>query len=254
MNTIFKRIKFYTLVLIYKIKNLFKKTSIYHAKGTHLISGYMGSGKTLLMTQLILSVDPNKYFWISNLNEFKMENVYNVDVWSMFDNSEQVKKYPTIDAKGRKLYGIIFDEINLKFNKRLNKGKNYNNQFVGLIELIISSRHQGIDRLYFIGQKLDLQDNQLQSLFKYHHNILSKKSKANYLFYEKYNHIIFTPRKLLIDNQIKGENDIYYRFSLDKIYIDKITPLMYSTYGLHDKYCNLPSVYIKNYKDGTSIK
>lgn len=239
------KFRFYRLVLFSKIRRFFNKESIYHSRGTHLISGYMGSGKTLFMTELINSVDSTKYFWISNINEFKMDNVYNIDVWSMFDNNSQVKRYPLTDSKGRKLYGIIFDEINLKFNKRLNKGRVYNNQFVGLVELIISSRHQGINRLYFIGQKLDLQDNQLQSLFKYHHNIISKKSHANYELYKTSKKILFTPKVLLIDNHIKGENDEYYRYSLDKVKINDSTALKYNTFGLANNYNTLPVVYLK---------
>lgn len=241
----FNKFKFYKLILLNKIKRLFNRESIYHARGTHLISGYMGSGKTLLMAELINSVDSSKYFWISNINEFKQDNVYNIDVWSMFDNNTQVKRYPLVDGKGRKLYGIIFDEINLKFNKRLNKGKMYNNQFVGLVELIISSRHQGINRLYFIGQKLDLQDNQLQSLFKYHHNIIAKKSHGNYELYKAKNKILFTPKTLLVDNQIKGDNDNYYRYSLDKVNINDKTALTYNTYGLAENYNDLPVVFLK---------
>lgn len=66
------KLKFFKLVFFSKIKRFFHRESIYHARGTHLISGYMGSGKTLFMTELINSVDSTKYFWIKEQQQFHL--------------------------------------------------------------------------------------------------------------------------------------------------------------------------------------
>lgn len=222
------------------IKNLFMKIHPLYKRGTHIITGYVGSGKTLLVNKIINTIDSKKYFFISNLDEFKQENVYHYDIWGLFENGIQVAKLPTKDAKGRHLYGLILDEINLKFNRRMNKTTNYNNQFVGLVEMLVSSRHQGINRVYFIGQKLELQDTQLQSLFKYCHNILLNKTKAYYELYLKSGSIIYAPKEIYFENYIKNFYDEFESQDITKAKIKYNDLITYNTYGLKNTYDNLP--------------
>ena len=123
------------------------------AKVINIVGYGSNVGKTLLMEKIIKEVDAKKYFFITNIDEFYNENVYHYNVFGLFYESKQIKRLPIKDEKGRKLYGLILDEINLKYNRRLNRSKDYNNSFVGLIELLVTHRHQKIPRVYFIGQK-----------------------------------------------------------------------------------------------------
>lgn len=237
------RVVFWCICFWEWLKRLFIRVSVYHRKGAHIITGYPGSGKTLLMEKIIKEVDSNKYFFITNIDEFYNENVYHYNVFGLFYESKQIKKLPTKDEKGRKLYGLILDEINLKYNRRLNKSKDYNNSFVGLIELLITHRHQKIPRVYFIGQKLELQDGQLQSLFKYWHNIIYNKLKPNWQFYKNGKGYVITPRKLFIENYIKSYQDEYLQdenLSIVKITYEDLTG--YNTFGLAETYESLPTL------------
>ena len=219
---------------------MFRNVSSIFRKGTHIITGYPGSGKTLLANKIINCVDSNKYFFISNKNEFYQENVYHYDIWNLFDDYKQVQRLPITDEKGRKLYGLIIDEINLEFNKRLNKSNEYNKRFVALVELLVTSRHQGINRIYFIGQKIELQDTQLQSLFKYWHNILSNKSKAYYQFYVELNKIIFAPKQIVFESCKKSLGDEYDFIKFEKFNIKYYDLISYDTNGLSVDYSTLP--------------
>ena len=232
------------------------KVSIYHRKGSHIITGYPGSGKTLLSNKLIndannekikdaeniiRNTDSDKYFFITNIDEYFQENVYTYNIFDLFKDGKQIKRLPIIDHKGRKLYGLILDEINLKFNKRLNRSKDYNNSFIGLIELIITHRHQGIPRIYFIGQKLELQDGQLQSLFKYWHNIIYSKQKPIWNYYKDNKGYIVAPKKLYIENYVKSYNDEYLQEEIiDQVKIKYLDLISYNTLGLKDYYEELP--------------
>lgn len=231
------------------IKRFFTiKTSIYHRKGSHIITGYPGAGKTLMMNKIINDVNPEKYFFISNVDEFYQKNVKHYNVFSMFEKNTQVAKLPlTIYDKEKerflKLYGVVLDEINLKYNKRLNRSKNYNDSFVGLIEFIITHRHQGIPRVYFIGQKLELQDTQLQSLFKYWHNIIFNKMKPSYPYYRDENKFIIAPKTLFIENFIKGLGDEYTQEDeISEVNITYEDLKSYNTLGLAQTYETLPTL------------
>ena len=224
------------------IKSLFgKKGSIYRALGAHFISGYPGSGKTLLCNQLIQSIDKEKYFCLSNLKEFN--GVASFNLKDMFKKGKQVKKFPTTDEKGRKIYAVIFDEINLEFNRRMNRTREYNELFIGLIEFLVSHRHQGIPRIYFIGQKLDLQDKQLQSLFKFQHEIIDTKRRYKYWYYHLFS-FLKIPRKLTIVNRVKNLEDDFIELNLDKIKIERSSLLTYNTLALANNYEKLPEVSI----------
>lgn len=220
------------------IKGLFKKGSIYTALGAHLVSGYMGSGKTLFVNQLRNSIDKEKYFVLSNIAEFNDVKTFNLN--DIFYEGEQKKSFPIEDEKGRKLWGIIFDEINLTFNRRNNRTRDYNDVFTGLVEFLVSSRHQNIPRVYFIGQKLELQDTQLQSLFKYQHDIIQTKRFPFYWFYKMFYHVEYIPRKLVIVNRVKSIDDEFIELNLDKVKILKSSLLSYNTKALGEAYASLP--------------
>lgn len=250
-----KRIVFYFICFWEFIKRLFeRKVSIYHRVGTHIITGYPGAGKTLMTSKLVNdvkdllnSVDKQKYFFITNVDEFYQENVLYYNVFGLFENGKQIKKLPKKDYKGRHLYGLILDEINLKYNRRLNKSKEYNDSFCGLIELIITHRHQGIPRIYFIGQKLELQDNQLQSLFKYWHNIIYNKIKPSWDFYKNGKGYVRVPRTLYIENFIKSYNDEYLQEEeIDKVEIKYEDLTSYNTLGLSNTYEELDELKLEN--------
>lgn len=225
------------------IMSFFKRGNIYRSHGTHLISGYPGSGKTLLANALIQDIDKTKYFCLSNIKEFN--DVKTFDIKEIFKNNEMVKQFPLTDEKGRKLYAIIFDEINLNFNKRLNRRADYNDIFLGLIEFLVTHRHQGVPRVYFIGQKLELQDTQLQSLFKYQHDIIRTNKKPFYWLYKQNKFVTWAPKKLGIVNRVKDLDDSFIEFNYDGFKIKRYHLETYNTHALADNYKQLPFATLK---------
>lgn len=216
-----------------------KKGSIYKAQGAHFISGYPGSGKTLFQNQIIRELDSEKYFCLANLDEFA--GVKHFKLEDMFRKGKQIAKFPTVDEKGRKIWAVIFDEINLSFNRRMNRSKEYNELFIGLIEFLISHRHQGIPRVYFIGQKLDLQDTQLQSLFKFQHEIIDTRRRYKYWYYHLFE-FLKIPVKIGIVNRVKNLEDEFIEINYDKIKIARTSLLTYNTKALAKQYEVLPEV------------
>lgn len=220
-------------VFIYSIeciKTLFMRPSLLFASGSHFISGYPGSGKTLLMNHIINNVDKDKYFFYTNIDEFNQENVFLLDIKKLFNNKKQQFKLKT-KIGNRQLYGVIFDEINFNFNRRVNMSKEYNDVFVPLVDFIVSHRHQGIPRIYFIGQKLELQDTQLISLFKYQHDIFKTKRRFRYWkYYESFTQKI--PVKIKILHRIKDVNDQFIDISKDKIKFTWQDLTTYDTFAL----------------------
>lgn len=222
------------------VKSFFFKVDLFHANGSHLISGYPGSGKTLKMNQIIGEVDKNKYFFISNLKEFDGVKTFNLK--EIFGKGQQLKSFPTEDEKGRKLYGVIFDEINREFNRRNNRQKEYNDAFTGLIEFLVSHRHQDVPRVYFIGQKLELQDVQLQCLFKYQHDIIRTTRRPKYWFYKDNKHLEFIPTKLDIVNRVKSIDDEFIELNCVRCKITRENLETYNTKALADEYKQLPKL------------
>ena len=228
--------------LILIIKGLFSRGSIYHANGAHLISGYPGSGKTLFMNQLRNEIDSEKYFFLSNIKEFDGVGTFNLE--DIFANGEQIRSFPTVDEKGRKIYAVIFDEINLQFNRRMNKSKEYNDLFMGLVEFLVSHRHQDVPRVYFIGQKLELQDGQLQSLFKYQHDIIRTKRFPAYWYYKQNKKVVYIPRKIDIVNRVKSIDDEFLELNMQRIKIERRSLTTYNTKALGEQYSKLEKVKI----------
>lgn len=227
------------------LKYLLGREGVLYATGTHLITAYMGGGKTLLMNKIINNVDRSKYFFLSNIKEFDGVDTFSIE--DLFNDTAQQKSIPLIDKYGRRLYGIIFDEINLQFNKRLNRTKDYNNLFIGLVEFLVSSRHQGIPRVYFIGQKLELQDTQLQSLFKYQHDIIRTKRRPKYWFYYDNGYINMLPHKLIIMHRVKSQEvqDQFIDWKKQKIKCYERDFITYDTYALSRGYMALPKLEVK---------
>lgn len=164
-------------------KNLFRGGDIMTAPGSHFVCGYQGSGKTLLVNSIVNRFDSDKYFFYTNIDEFKQNNIKVIKITELFSGKKQIKRLATIDERGRVLGGVILDEINREFNKRVNQTKEYTDLFIGLIEMVVSMRHQHIPRFYFIGQKLELQDSQLISLYQYQHDIIRTKKRYRYWKY-----------------------------------------------------------------------
>lgn len=225
------------------IKYVFKKKpDLLMAPGAHIITGYPGAGKTLLMSEIINRVDSDKYFFLSNIPEFLgHNNVFTFDIECIFSDYKMVRTFPITDYKGRQLYGVIFDEINLNFNKRLNRKSDYNALFIGLIEFLVTHRHQGVKRVYFIGQKLELQDTQLQSLFKYQHDIIKSYKRPFYWYYYDKNKIAFLPKKLKVIHFLKDDSDAFNAFKIKNYKIHKASIKRYDTHALRLNYCDLPT-------------
>lgn len=227
------------------IKYLLHKDSLMHAPGSHIITAYPGGGKTLLMNKTINETDRSKYFFLSNIQEFDGVDTFNIE--DLFNNTQQQKSIPLKDQYGRRLYGLIFDEINLTFNKRLNRRSDYNDIFVGLIEFLVSHRHQGVPRVYFIGQKLELQDTQLQSLFKYQHDIIKTKRRPKYWFYYDNGYINMIPHKLVIMHRTKSQEaqDQFVDYKKTRVKIKENDLTSYNTKALAMNYISLPKLETK---------
>lgn len=222
------------------IKSLFQKGDILFAKGSHIITGYPGAGKTLLANHIINELDNEKYFVLSNMKEFEFAEAFKIE--EIFNDNKQVKSFPLKDDRGRKLWAVIFDEINLNFNKRINKKTSYNDLFVGLIEFLVSHRHQDVPRVYFLGQKLELQDTQLQSLFKFHHDIYKSRKFPKYWHYKDKGFIEYIPYKLKMVNRVKSIEDEFIEVSKTKIKIKLADLLTYNTKFLGNYYKKLDNV------------
>lgn len=228
------------------IKSL-KTEEIITRTGTHFISAYPGGGKSLYISYLINYIEelyPGKYFFLCNLPEYKQTNVYSFNLDDIFNEGKQVKRFPLF-RDGRRLYAVIFDEINLAFNRRMNGQKAYNDRFIGLVEFLTSRRHQGIERVYFLGQRMDLQDIQLQLLFLYHHDILKIKKFPKYRPYNESGKLVFYPTKLKLLHKVKNELQQYDAVSVQKIKINEKDHSAYDTHVLKQDYNKLSEVYIK---------
>lgn len=244
----------FILVIISFIKRLFGKSLLF-ANGSHIVTSYPGGGKTLLASHIINSVDSESNFFLSNMAEFPgYDNCYTFDINDIFKDGEQVKSFPTIDHKGRKIYAIIFDEINLNFNRRMNRTSDYNDIFMGLVEFIVTHRHQDIPRIYFLGQKLELQDTQLQSLFKYQHDIYKCRRWARYKPYNLGDPLIWYPVKLKIMERVKGLDDQFTEAGKTKIKISLEECKKYNTKYLGKTYQAKPQLKVKgNYEKTLNI-
>lgn len=219
------------------LKHKLKHYGEFEKQGVYFISGYPGSGKTMLASHIINSVDASKYYFLTNIDEFYQSNVYSFDLDSVIGNGTIIGKLP-IKIENKRLYGVIIDEVNLKFNRRNNRRSSYNDMFIGLIELCTSYRHLGIPRIYFIGQFEQLQDIQLQVCFKYFYNIVRSRKIASYSIYKEKGIISYIPSKIRLQAKRRGLNGEFSNYS-KKIKFKKEDYLNYNHLGLKDKYNNV---------------
>lgn len=238
------RFKFYFLIFKYWFKSLFR-VAVY-APGVHFISAPSGTGKTLLTNIIIQNTTASNQFWYSNIDQFQKDKQVVFDYKNLFDKGKQIAKLPPI-INNKYANGIIFDELNANFNRRMNKTNDYNSMFVGLAEMTVTHRHQKMNKLYFLGQSLALQDGQLQHLFKYYHLVFATK-KWNYYLYKNNKGMNRTPKKLKIVSYIKtgqiSANGMpeFAPFSVKNIKVDTVKHLLtYNHLGYAKKYENMPT-------------
>lgn len=250
-----KKFIFYPLKIIKCILDWFYRPNILYAKGSHIITGFNGSGKSLLLSHLINSVDSTKYFWLCNMKEYNQDNVKTFNIDDVFNDKKQQLRFPKIDEKGRKLYAIIFDEINLKFNRRDNKTTAYNTRFLGLMEFLVARRHQGIERIYFIGQRINLQDAQVFSMFQYQHDIFQKKETYIYYWWrwlkylkaedkrKVFKYFYRIPKYIRLVNLYKSiDDDVFIPGDEIKVKLQPNDFIKYDTHALNKDYEGLPLV------------
>lgn len=158
------------------------KTPLYN-NGIHLFEGPTGAGKTLLMNIVARNLLKGDGFFLTSKDEFYHDRIKNFDLKEIFSKGKINYQLPNFLPELGHNKGVIFEEINWEFNRRMNKQTSYNEMFLPLIEFCVGHRHAKIPRVYFIGQDSDLQDTQLQSIIKYRHIIKSKKILL--LFLEK---------------------------------------------------------------------
>lgn len=214
-----------------------RRTNILHYNGLHLIVGGTGSGKTLLssiiLNKIIPDNDSDHFFW-SNIDQYDKNKTKILNLNDVFYDGEQQKRLYNRGCKG-----MILDEINLNFNRRNNGKKSYNDVFMGLIELSITHRHQGIPRIYYIGQAEDMQDIQLQHIFRYKH-IVKKQSKWSYHYYKVDNVIKSIPKKIIVMSYGKGDDGAWVFISKQKIKISVDDLEKYNTYGFANRLLDKP--------------
>lgn len=215
-----------------------RRTNILHYNGLHLIAGGTGSGKTLLSSIILNKIIPdndsnNAFFW-SNIDQYDKNKTKILNLNDVFYDGEQQKRLYNRGCKG-----MILDEINLNFNRRNNGKKSYNDVFMGLIELSITHRHQGIPRIYYIGQSEELQDIQLQHIFRYKH-VVKKRSKWSYYFYNVDGVIMTIPKYLIVTSYIKNDNREWIFAKRQKIKITIADLEKYNTFGFSNRLLDKP--------------
>jgi hypothetical protein len=176
------------------------RPSLLYVPGVHLLHGPSGSGKSLLANIMIHELLRKGGFVWCNIDEFHHPRVRVFDMNKVFKDGEQkmrLNKFLTIDGKKEKCVAVIIDELNQKFNRRMNKSTVYNEQFVPLISFIVTHRHQIADRVYLLGQSLLLQDGQIQSIIKMRHDVRSKKG-WHYWFWRENLEFVFAPKKIKV--------------------------------------------------------
>lgn len=233
------------LVFLLKIlKRLLKgKGNIIFAHGTHMITAPSGGGKTLLSNYIIRTITERQggFFWV-NMDQYDAKITKIFDMTRLFDSGHQKYRLPIKDDYKRYSQGIIYDEFNASYNRRMNRTTEYNETFVPLIKSVVTHRHQGHPRIYVLGQMK--QDTQLQEILQYKHIVFCSKG-YRYWYYREQDRIISAPRHLKVLSYIKvGEdsngNATYNMIAKQKI---KVTIDLLETYNTHafaDMFNDLP--------------
>lgn len=231
--------------ILFALKVIWKwlkgKPGLLYAPGVHLITGSSGSGKTLLMNILLENILKKDGFAWANMEEFSHPRVAVFDIDKLFQDGEQKyklarKKYfiPPYDAYTF-CKAVVIDELNARFNRRMNRQADYNDVFVPLIKFTVTHRHQIADRLYFIGQSLLLQDGQIQSVLKVRHDVRSSK-RWRYYFFREQKKMLYLPKKLVVSHYINsGVDDVGNIIWIKSRYDSKIKvdPHSFETYDTH---------------------
>ena len=218
------------------------KTNILVAPGVHSIGALMGGGKTLLSNMLVQDMLPEgKFVYVVDralVDALGDGRAVYVDLWACYKDGKQIYRLPT-HVDGKSCYGIVLDEITKYFNRRNNKYGNYNDKFLGLVEMIISLRHQGINRVWVLSQSYDNIDVQLMRLIKYKHIIYASR-RYNYDAYLATQKLLYIPRQLKIVSQTRTGDD-YESVLCQVLDVDyKRHICTYNHRALADEYNHLP--------------
>lgn len=215
------------------------KNPLYN-NGIHYLDGPTGSGKTLVMNIAQQTLTSNKGFMWSAVDEFYSDKIKVFDMYDIWKDGKMQYKLPHFLPGLGGCKGMIFDEINRIFNRRLNRLNIYNDVFIPLVNSMVTHRHLRIPRIYFIGQALELQDVQLQLIIRYQHLIQSKK-RYYYYFWKKDLILIKAPYKIKVTHMIKDktkEKFIPFGKTIFKVSLKDL--LSYNTYGFETDTNNLP--------------
>lgn len=219
------------------------KTNILVNPGVHSVVALMGGGKTLLSNMLVQDMLPDdKFVYVVDralVDAIGDGRAVYVDLWACYRDGKQIYRLPT-RVNGKACYGIILDEITKYFNRRNNKYGNYNDKFLGLVEMIISLRHQGINRVWILSQSYDNIDVQLMRLIKYKHIIYASR-RYNYDAYLATQKLLYVPKQLKIVSQIRTDTDDYESVLCQVLDVDyKRHICTYNHRALADEYNQLP--------------
>lgn len=232
-RAILRRLKFFGLVIYYKF--LTRRGNVLHAHGVHFIGGATGSGKTLLSSVIInrLCDSNNQFFW-ANINQYDPNNTAIFDFDDIFKDGKLAKRLDNHNCSG-----LVLDEANLMFNRRINNRQSYNDLFLGLQQLIVAHRHLGIPRVYLIGQHLELQDIQLQRDVRYIH-VVANKSRYSYDIYKEKGIIKKRPIKLYVKTYYRTDKSEVIPIKKQKIKISYEELNRYDTLGFMNYFKGLP--------------
>lgn len=179
--------------------------------GIHSIVALMGGGKTLLSNMIVQDMmPPDRFVYVidraltQGLDDGRA--VY-CDIFACFKGGKQIYRLP-LKIDNRRCYGLILDEIVTHFNRRVNNRSDYNDRFLGLIEMCMSLRHQGIKRIWLLSQSYDNLDIQLMRLNKYRHLVYSKRAYS-YTAYLSTRKMLVLPYKLKIVSQVRDDRGEY---------------------------------------------
>lgn len=220
-----------------------------YSPGVHLIHGVSGAGKTLLMNIIMRSIIKRDGFAWCNIHEFYHDRAMTFDLDTLFDKGKQVKRLNKFitdkDGKKHRCKLVIIDEVNQKFNKRMNRSQEYNDKFIPLISMVITHRHQVSDRVYLIGQSFLMQDGQLQSIMKLRHEVSSSK-RWRYYWFRELDQFLYLPKYLKVihfmNDGIDNNGVILWKKMLtkSKIKVDPIDIMTYDTHAFAELFKDLP--------------
>ena len=219
------------------------KTNILVSHGVHSVVALMGGGKTLLSNILVQDMlPPGKFVYVIDralVDALGDGRAVYVDLFACYKDGKQVYRLPTY-VNGKACYGIILDEITKYFNRRNNKYGNYNDKFLGLVEMVLSLRHQGINRVWILSQSYDNIDVQLMRLNKYKHVVYASRC-YNYDAYLATQKLLYVPRQLKIVSQTRTDADEYESVLCQVLDVDyKRHICTYNHRALADEYNQLP--------------